>query len=479
MRGDEVDAGVRAPRGAFVEVRAARQAIGELRERPVGAAPEVPHGVAILAVPLRPQRRKVADLIAALSDVPGLGDQLDLAHDRVLLDEVEERREPIHLVELSRERRGQIEPEPIHVHLDHPVAQAVHDELQHVGMPHVHRVAGAGVVHVVAPVVGRETVVGGVVQTLHREHRPEVIALGGVVVDHVENHLDARLVHRLHEVLELLHLLAALAARVLVVRREVADRVVAPVVDEPAIAKARILDELMHGQKLDGRHAEPLQILDRLGVRHAGIRAAQLVGDERVRLGEALDVRLVDDGLVPRRLRPAVLSPVEERVDDDALRHERRAVEIVAGGFWFREVIRKDGLVPVPLAVNRLRIGIEQQLGGIGPRAALRRPGPVHPKAVALPRLHVGQIAVPAERRSLGQVDAHFGALVVEETQLDALRGFGEHREVRADSVEGRAERRVVTGPDAHRGEMVSHGGSGLRAQGSGKTLDYLLEDLA
>ena len=106
-----------------------------------------------------------------------------------------------------------------------------------------------------------------------------------------------------------------LPLRVLVVRREVADRVVAPVVDQPAIAKARILDELMHGQKLDGRHAEALQILDRLGVRHAGIGAAQLVGDERVRLGEALDVRLVDDGLVPRRLRPAVLSPVEERVD--------------------------------------------------------------------------------------------------------------------------------------------------------------------
>ena len=43
VRGDEVDAGVRAPRGALVEVRAAGQPIRELGQRPIGAAPEVAH----------------------------------------------------------------------------------------------------------------------------------------------------------------------------------------------------------------------------------------------------------------------------------------------------------------------------------------------------------------------------------------------------------------------------------------------------
>ena len=33
---------------------------------------------------------------------------------------------------------------------------------------------------------------------LKREHRAEVIALAGVVVDHVEDHLDAGGVERLH-----------------------------------------------------------------------------------------------------------------------------------------------------------------------------------------------------------------------------------------------------------------------------------------
>jgi hypothetical protein len=39
-----------------------------------------------------------------------------------------------------------------------------------------------------------------------------VIALGGVIVDHVEDDLDARLVQRLHHRLELADLLAALAS---------------------------------------------------------------------------------------------------------------------------------------------------------------------------------------------------------------------------------------------------------------------------
>src|SRR3712207_7286656 len=42
------------------------------------APPEVADGVAVLAVPLRPQCREVPDLVAALADVPRLGDQLHL-----------------------------------------------------------------------------------------------------------------------------------------------------------------------------------------------------------------------------------------------------------------------------------------------------------------------------------------------------------------------------------------------------------------
>ena len=172
------------------------------------AAPEVADGVAVLAVPLRPLRREVADLVAARPDVPRFGDQLDLADRRILLHEFEKRRQPVDVVELAGQRRGQVEPEAVDVHLGDPVAQRVHDQLQRVRVADVEAVAGAGVVHVVALVVVDQPVVGGVVDAAHRQRRAHVVALGGVVVDDVEDDLDAGLVQGPHHRLELLHLAA-------------------------------------------------------------------------------------------------------------------------------------------------------------------------------------------------------------------------------------------------------------------------------
>ena len=106
-------------------------------------------------------------------------------------------RQAVDVVQLARERRREVEAEAVDVHLQDPVAQRVHDQLQHVRVPHVEAVAGAGVVHVVAALSVDEPVVRGVVDALERQHRPEVVALGGVVVDDVEDHLDAGLVQRL------------------------------------------------------------------------------------------------------------------------------------------------------------------------------------------------------------------------------------------------------------------------------------------
>ena len=150
VRGDEVDRGDGSAVVGLVEVGGAGEAGGELAEAGWLAAPEVAHGVAVLAVPFRPQGGEAADLVAALADVPGLGDQLDLGDDRVLVDQVEERREPVDLVELPGQGGGQVEPEPVDVHLGDPVAQRVHDQAQGLVVAHVEAVAGAGGVVVVA-----------------------------------------------------------------------------------------------------------------------------------------------------------------------------------------------------------------------------------------------------------------------------------------------------------------------------------------
>ena len=61
----------------------------------------------------------------------------------------------IDLEQLAGQGAGKVEAEAVDVHLDDPVAQAVHDELQHARVLHVERVAAAGEVHVVARVFGQ------------------------------------------------------------------------------------------------------------------------------------------------------------------------------------------------------------------------------------------------------------------------------------------------------------------------------------
>src|SRR3712207_9529442 len=78
----------------------------------------------------------------------------------------------------------------------------------------------------------------------------EVAALAGVVVDHVEDHLDARPVQPLDHRLELVDLARRAARRVARVGREEADRVVAPVVVEAAVRSEEHTSELQSRQYL-------------------------------------------------------------------------------------------------------------------------------------------------------------------------------------------------------------------------------------
>ena len=99
-------------------------------------------------------------------------------------------------MELAGQRGGQVEPEAVDVHLGDPVAQRVHDQPQRLVVADVEAVAGAGGVVVVALVAGHQPVVGLVVDAAEGQGRAQVVALGGVVVDDVEDDLDAGAVQR-------------------------------------------------------------------------------------------------------------------------------------------------------------------------------------------------------------------------------------------------------------------------------------------
>ena len=158
-------------------------------------------------------------------------------------------------------------------------------------------------------------------------------------------------------------------------------------------------------------------------------------------LREPLDVRFVDDRAVPGCARAAILPPVEERIDHNALRHERSAVEIVARRLGVGEVIGKDGLVPVPRSVDGFRVRIHQELGRIAPQPLVGGPRPMDPESVALARFHVRQVAMPAE---CGGVQVSRRVPRRRSCRTSRVRlaraGFGKDGEVRSHPVEGCSE---------------------------------------
>src|SRR4051812_33698780 len=84
------------------------------------------------------------------------------------------------------------------------------------------------------------------------------------------------------------------------------------------------------------------------------------------------------------------------------------------------EAIAEARLRPVDLPVHCLRIGVEQQLGGVAALTLCRVVGAVYSIAVQLARLDPLEVAVPDERVDLRELDA--GLLrAVEQAQLDAF----------------------------------------------------------
>jgi hypothetical protein len=248
------------------------------------------------------------------------------------MDDVEEGAQPIDLEQLARQRAGEVEPEAVDVHVEHPVPQAVHNQLQHCWAPHVQRVPAAGEIHVVARVVADQPVVRRVVDPFERQRRAQVIALCSVVVDHVEDDLEPRGVQRAHHPLELAHAACrCIRCRQPSLRREVADGVVAPVVRQPLFFEMPIGRVVMHRHQLHCRDADSFQVVDRVFRRQRFVGAAQTLRNVRVALREPAHVHLVDDRVVPRRARRPIVAPRERGIHDGREGRQRGVVARVHG----------------------------------------------------------------------------------------------------------------------------------------------------
>ena len=192
---------------------------------------------------------------------------------------------------------------------------------------------------------------------------------------------------------------------------------------------------------------------DHRRVGQAQVGAALLVGDDRVLLGQAADVRLVDHGLVVGDARRPVQVPVEERVHHHRARDVRRGVGVVPP-VRVPELVGEHRLAPGDLALDRLGVRVDQQLVRVAALPLGRVVRAVHPVPVPLARADAGQVPVPDEPVHLVQVDPRLGAVVVEQAELDPVGYLGEQPEVGPGSVIRGTQRVAVARPYGSRRQM-------------------------
>ena len=304
-------------------IRRPQQTRGQILRALRVSAPEPAHPVAVLIVPFRELGRELTQLIATRPNIPWFGNQPRAAQNRILPQRIEEPAPRIKPLILTAKRGGEIKPEPVHPNDLNPIAQAVQYHAHHIRVRQVQSVSRTRIIGIISRLTRHQAVIAGIVQPAKAQRRAKVIGLGGVVIDHVQNDLDAHFMQPLDHIAE-----TRTARRPEIPRlgREKADGVISPIVAQATAQQKRIIQKALNREQFNRGDPQPQQMFDHRIRDQAFIRSAQLRLDQRMFAGQPFDMGLIDHRVGPRA--SGAVDGINRQVGDrhHAFGHVRRTV---------------------------------------------------------------------------------------------------------------------------------------------------------
>ena len=226
-----------------------------------------------------------------------------------------------------------------------------------------------------------------------------------MVVDHVEDHLDARRVKFLHHRAKACDTLRAEIARF---GREKPDGVVAPVIAQTARNQKSVVEKAVNRQQFNRGDAQLLQML------YHGIRGEPLIAAAQSRrhagmfAGQAFDMRLINQAVSKVAVDRAIGRGEKRRVRHHRFRDIGRTVnraerQVLARGV---RIIAQKRLVVDEHTAHLAGVRVQQQFVGVEAVALFGRIGTVRAKSIRRTRCYTRRIAMPDRPRGFRQGDA-------------------------------------------------------------------------
>src|SRR5260370_18820436 len=160
-------------------------------------------------------------------------------------------------------------------------------------MPGVDAVSGPGKVEMIPRIIRAETVIGPVFKASKRNRRPELVPFAGVVIDDVEDDLDASLMEALHHFLEFSDFLAVVPAGESRVRSKETEGVVPPVIGEAPFEQEALIHPGMNWQQLDRGDSQAPKMLEDRGSGQPQVGSPQLRWNLRMAHRKPAHVKLI------------------------------------------------------------------------------------------------------------------------------------------------------------------------------------------